>query len=260
VLAVDPAEIESQIWDRHTLYESGFTSARGDDRTSGEFLVTELAYADTVLVQAGLGARLTGRVDSETPDWRSGMELMSQLAPHAAFVGSDDEFLPRCYDRGEAVSRSRLGAVHVPVRGRSGDFCTVLHSVERPLHPTRFREALPRLAAGSHWLRGRLWMASAPAQRIGVMGIGPRVWLESTGRWLADQGGHADAAGADVDTVLCWHPRFGDRGTVLAVTGRNQDIDGGEIRALLDACQLTDDEMARDFDTLEDPWELESSL
>ena len=69
VLAVDPAEIEGQIWDPHTLYESGFTSARGDDRTSGEFLVTELAYADTVLVQAGLGARLTGRVDTETPDW-----------------------------------------------------------------------------------------------------------------------------------------------------------------------------------------------
>jgi G3E family GTPase len=260
VLAVDPAEVENQIWDRHTLFESGFTSAIGDDRTSGEFLITELAHVDTVMVQAGLGSRLTGRVDNQAPDWQSGVRLMSQLAPHAALVDSEDAFTPRCYDRREAVSRSRLGSVRVPVQERCGEFCTVLHSVERPLHPTRFREALPRLAAGSHWLRGRLWMASAPAQRIGVMGIGPRVWLENTGRWVADQEDGPLAAATDVDAVLGWHPTFGDRSTVLAVTGREEDIDGAEIRALLDDCQLTDDEMARDFQTLEDPWQLENSL
>ena len=260
VLAVDPAEVENQIWDRHTLFESGFTSARGDDRTSGEFLISELAHVDTVMVQAGLGARLTGRVDGQGPGWQSGLQLMNQLAPHAALVDSDDVFVPRCYDRREAVSRSRVGSVRVPVQERTGDFCTVLHTVERPLHPTRFRQALPRLAAGSHWLRGRLWIASAPAQRIGVMGIGPRVWLENTGRWAADQADGALAARTDADAVLGWHPRFGDRSTVLAVTGREADVDGAKIRALLDACQLTDEEMAQDFQSLEDPWELENSL
>ena len=260
VLAVDPAELEHQIWDRHTLFESGFTSARGDDRTSGEFLITEFAHVDTVMVQAGLGAQLAGSVDKESSDWLSGIQLTTQLAPHAVLVEAQDDFRPRCYDRLEAVSRSRLGAVRVPVRDRSGDFCTVLHSVERPLHPERFRKALPRLAAGSHWLRGRLWMASAPAQRIGLMGIGPRVWLENTGRWVADQEEGLTENTADADAVLAWHPKFGDRSTVVAVTGRDEDIDGGEIRSLLDACQLTDEEMAQDFATLEDPWELESSL
>jgi G3E family GTPase len=260
VVALDPTDLEHQIWDRHTLFESGFTSARGDDRTSGEFLITEFAHVDTVMLQAGLGTQLAGSVDKESKDWYSGVELLAQLAPHAALVEAHDSFRPRCYDRREAVSRSRLGSVRVPVRDRSGDFCTVLHTVERPLHPGRFREALPRLALGSHWLRGRLWMASAPAQRIGLMGIGPRVWLESTGRWMADQEDGLTTSVNDADAVLAWHPRFGDRSTVVAVTGRGDDIDDGEIRALLDACQLTDEEMAQDFATLEDPWELENSL
>jgi hypothetical protein len=84
--------------------------------------------------------------------------------------------------------------------------------------------------------------------------------LENTGRWVADQEDGLAENTADADAVLAWHPKFGDRSTVVAVTGRDEDIDGGEIRSLLDACQLTDEEMAQDFATLEDPWELESSL
>jgi hypothetical protein len=64
----------------------------------------------------------------------------------------------------------------------------------------------------------------------------------------------------DVDAVLDWHPRFGDRGTVLAVTGRGDDVDAAGIRALLDGCALSEAEMRLDFAGIEDPFELESTL
>ncbi|OFI39995.1 cobalamin biosynthesis protein CobW [Arthrobacter sp. SW1] len=260
VLAIDPADLEDHIWDKHTLYESGFTAMPEDERTSGEFLVGELAHADTVMLHSGLGAGIDGEAREDGEPWRQGTELLAQLAPHAAVVGRADSFRPGCYDGREAAARTRLGSVRVPLECETGCFRTVLHKVERPLHPGRFRDALPQLAAGSHWMRGRLWIASAARTRIAVQGIGPRVWLESTGQWIAEQDGAGAAGNLDVDAALSWHPRFGDRGTVLAVTGRGEDVDAAEIRELLDGCALSEEEMQRDFSALEDPFELEATL
>ncbi|MFI2562959.1 GTP-binding protein [Paenarthrobacter sp. NPDC018779] len=259
VLALDPADMEDHVWDRHTLFESGFTSMPQDDRTSGEFLIGEFGQVDTVMLYAGLGAELAGdpRVDSEA--WGCGVELLGELAPHAAVVGSSDEFRPGCYDDAEAAARTRPGTVRVPLDEAPGLFSTVLHKASRPLHPGRFREALPQLAAGTHWMRGRLWIASAAGVRIAIQGIGPRVWLESTGPWLADVVGTA-GAGADVDAVLDWHPHHGDRGTVLAITGRSEDVDPGEIRRLLDDCQVTEAEMVLHPGEWNDPFELSETL
>ncbi|MEI2278786.1 GTP-binding protein [Paenarthrobacter ilicis] len=267
VLAVDASELDDQIWDRHSLFESGFTSTPRDERTSGEFLIREFSQADTVMVYPGLGAGLMGEKPEGTRAWMLGIELLGQLAPHAALVAAADTFQPGCFDDDEAAARNRPGVVRIPVSESDGSFRTVLHRAERPLHPGRFRDALPQLAVGSHWLRGRLWIASAPTKRIAVQGIGPRVWLESTGTWLADTAGGTTGApagkrgaGADPDAALDWHPSHGDRGTVLAVTGRSEDIDPAEIRDLLEGCQLTAAEMTMAAGSWEDPLELSDAL
>ncbi|MFE4197453.1 GTP-binding protein [Paenarthrobacter sp. NPDC056912] len=262
VLALDPADLDDHMWDRHTLFESGFTSMPQDDRTSGEFLIGEFGQVDTVMLHPGLGAELTGDHREGSAEWLIGAELLGQLAPHAAAVGAADDFRPGCFDDAEAAARSRPGVVRLPLNEAPGSFRTVLHKAGRPLHPGRFREALPRLASGTHWLRGRLWIASAAKTRIAVQGIGPRVWLESTGSWLADSatGTHLRGGAADVDSVLDWHPDHGDRGTVLAITGRSEDIDPREIQELLEGCQLSDAEMDVDFATWHDPLELSDAL
>lgn len=265
VLALDPVDLDDHIWDRHTLFESGFTSMPQDDRTSGEFLIGEFSQVDTVMLQPGLGAVLTADPREGTGPWLTGVELLAQLAPHAAAVGTGDDFRPGCFDDAEAAARNRPGVVRVPLNETAGSFRTVLHKAGRPLHPGRFRDALPQLAVGTHWLRGRLWIASAPKTRIAVQGIGPRVWLESTGTWLADSAedgkpGRPAQPGADVDAFLDWHPNHGDRGTVLAVTGRSEDIDPAEIRELLEGCQLTEAEMAMDSGIWDDPLELSDTL
>ena len=79
---------------------------------------------------------------------------------------------------------------------------------------------LPLMAAACAWMRGKLWIASAPEQKI-VLGARPRVWLESAGPW-----GSETAA------------------THIALTGAENVP--GELIELLRECELTDEEMLAD--------------
>jgi G3E family GTPase len=249
VLACAPDAMEDQIWDHHSLFESGFTPVPEDDRTPGEFLMGELSFSDTVLLAD------PALVPVDPAARARGVQLIKELAPHAAVTESAGDVRPGRHNLAEAAARTVPGSVRIPAES-SPPFTTVVQRIERPLHPERFRHALAALAEGSCWLRGRLWVASVPDCRIAVQGIGPRVWLENTGPWQVDR--EPLPAGAfpsnDPDAGLDWHPEFGDRGTVLAVTG--DDVDATDIAALLTACELTEAEMASSPGTIKDPFDL----
>lgn len=247
VLACAPDALEDQIWDHHTLFESGFTPVPADERTAGEFLLGELSFNDTVilaestLIPVDMAARTRG------------VQLIKELAPHAVVTDSDGPITPGQHHLAEAMARIVPGSVRAPA-GSSAPFTTVVQRSERPLHPGRFRHALALIAEGSCWLRGRIWVASAPSCRIAVQGIGPRVWLENTGPWQADRNPLLNIRLGDPDAALDWHSEFGDRGTVLAITG--DDVDAGEIAALLKECELTEAEMASNATSFDDPFGL----
>lgn len=248
VLACAPDAVEDQIWDHHTLFESGFTPVPEDDRTPGEFLMGELSFSDTVLLAD------PALVPVDPAARARGVQLIKELAPHAAVTESAGDVRPGRHNLAEAAARTVPGSVRIPAES-SSPFTTVVQRIERPLHPGRFRHALAALAEGSCWLRGRLWVASAPDCRIAVQGIGPRVWLENTGPWQAEREPlRAAFPPDDPYAVLDWHPVFGDRGTVLAVTG--DDVDATEIAALLSACELTEAEMASGPGTIKDPFDV----
>jgi G3E family GTPase len=248
VLACAPDAVEDQIWDHHTLFGSGFTPVPEDDRTPGEFLMGELSFSDTVLLAD------PALVPVDPAARARGVQLLKELAPHASLTESAGNIRPGRHNLAQATARTVPGSVRIPAAS-SPPFTTVVQRIERPLHPERFRHALAALAEGSCWLRGRLWVASAPDCRIAVQGIGPRVWLENTGPWQAEREPLLAAFPAeDPDAVLHWHPEVGVRGTVLAVTG--DDVDATEIAALLTACELTDAEMASSPGTITDPFDL----
>lgn len=248
VLACAPDAVEDQIWDRHTLFESGFTPVPDDDRTPGEFLMGELSFNDTVLLAD------PALVPVDPAARTRGVQLIKEIAPHAAVTESAGDVRAGRHNLAEATARTVPGSVRVPAES-SSPFITVVQRIVRPLHPERFRHALAAIAEGSCWLRGRLWVASAPGCRIAVQGIGPRVWLENTGPWQAGRKGLPFMSpGPGPDAVLDWHPEFGDRGTVLAVTG--DDVDAAEIASLLTACELTEAEMATGTDSFPDPFDL----
>lgn len=244
VFACAPDGLEDQIWDHHTLFESGFTPVPADDRTAGEFLMRELCFADTVL----LADPAPVPVDPATR--LRGVQLIRELAPHAVLSESAGDVRTGRHNLAEATARTVPGTVRVPAEP-SAPFTTVVHRLERPLHPERFRHAVATLAQACCWLRGRLWVASAPGCRIAVEGIGPRVWLENTGPW---QTGRQSLPVMTRQDIGGWHPDYGDRGTVLAFTG--DDVDAAEIVELLSGCELSIAEMAAAADSFLDPFHL----
>lgn len=261
LVAVDPSELEDQIWDPRTLHDAGFTPMASDDRVSGEFLVGEFALGDTVLTVPGLSASFDGILDADAPaapaatgsPWSQGARLLGHLAPHATVLAAEDEFRPGCHDRAQALSRSRPGAV-LALREQEGSeghatFRTVVHRLARPLHPLRLHRTLPELAQGAHWLRGTLRLASSGYRSVALQGVGPRVWME-----LAER----PAPGARPEAFAT---RWGEGpltadAAVVAVTGRAEDVDPAEVARLLDSCQLSDAELALNPARFPDPFGL----
>lgn len=249
VLACAPDALEDHIWDHHTIFESGFTASPGDQRTPGEFMIGELAFSDTVLLSE------PELVPVDPRERARGVQLLGHLAPHALITENACDMGPGRHDYEEATARMVPGEVRVPAGASASAFMTVTRELQRPLHPERFRHALSTLAQGCCWLRGRLWIAAVPEHRIVIQGIGPRIWLENTGPWLAGQrpvpaSNRATKDGMELDRLydsFC-------RGTVLAVTGEN--IDAAEITRLLAECELTDAELANGLTGLHDPFDL----
>lgn len=277
LVAVDPSELDDQIWDPRTLHDAGFTPMPADDRVSGEFLVGEFALGDTVLTVPGLSTSLATDLAMDAasspaadrdadadrdapsvpaltgPSWTEGVRLLGHLAPHAAVLAAGDEFRPGCHDRAESLTRSRPGAVLAPREQDPADgpgaFRTVVHRLARPLHPLRLHLNLPELAQGAHWLRGTLRLASSGYRSVALQGVGPRVWME-----LAER----PAPGARPEP---FPTRWGGgpltaEAAVVAVTGRAEDIDPATVARLLDSCQLSDAELALNPARFPDPFGL----
>jgi len=248
VVACAPDAVEDQIWDHHTLFESGYTPVPDDERTPGEFLMAEFAFSDTVVLAD------PALVPVDPAGRARGVRLIAELAPHTVVTESDGELRSGRHQLGQATARTVPGSVQSPAQS-SPPFRTVVQRLRRPLHPERFRHALVALAEGCCWVRGQLWVASAPDCRIAIQGIGPRIWLEDTGPWRA----HRDPLPAVVlngqETQGETDPESGDRGTVLAVTG--DDVDPAEIASLLAACELTDAELAAGPGGINDPFGLD---
>lgn len=251
VLACAPGSVEDQIWDNQSLLEGGSTVLEHDERTPGEFLIGELAYNDTVLLAD------PDLVPVEAAERTRGVQLLRELARHADVVEHGADVTPGRYRPMEALRRAASGCLELPPAPPASPFTTVVHRVERPLHPERFHHALSALAAGCCWVRGHVCLAAAPEYRILLQGIGPRVWLENTGPWpvdhrtdlLSDHGADHDRA---TDSSVPAGP--GEHATVLAATG--EDLDPTEIARLLTTCQLTEAEMRCGITGLTDPFGL----
>lgn len=230
VLSLDPAELEEQLWNPEGLSELRLTCSPVDQRTPGEFLVAALAQSDTVLRTSSLAGSLTATSD---PNQSTGLELLAELAPHAVLAGSAVEISTGCFDLAELRRRQVPGEVRVAKKSVESVFCTVKFELSRPMHPDRFRLALPQLTAGSCWLRGRFWLASSPWRRVALRGIGPRLWLGGTGGGLAD-------------------PEQPE--SLLALTGRSAEIIETEVCQLLESAQISDAESQRATKSFDDPF------
>ncbi|GAA1681783.1 hypothetical protein GCM10010977_31530 [Citricoccus zhacaiensis] len=243
VLACSPSAVEDQIWDRHTLFESGYLALPQDPRTPGEFLMDELALTGAVLLAE------PDVVPVDPPARARGLQLLRELAPHAHLTTRAAEVRRDSSCSGGSQEPGGCDAAGSP-------FGTVRHRLHRPLHPERFHRALEVLAPGCCRLRGQLWMAPAPECRILLKGAGPRVWLENTGPWPAYRDESLPAPPVMLAEGVS-HGDLGQPGTVIEATG--EGLGTAEFARLLTESQLTEAEMQSGFTGLADPFGLDDT-
>ncbi|KAF8065844.1 yciC [Scenedesmus sp. PABB004] len=150
---------------------------------------------------------------------------------------------------------------HDPHDGEAARFgiSSFVYYAQRPFHPGRLLDrALSATWGGVLRSKGFFWLAT----RHDVMGL----WQSAGGAWqgepsaLWNAAAGGDAAAPESAPGGAWHPAWGDRCQELVWIGIGMDEPG--LRAMLDGCLLTDDEMALGpdgwaaFDDPLPPWEL----
>lgn len=228
VSALEPESLEEQLWDKHTLWESGYSVNEEDQTVPGEFMIHEIAWADTLVLARGISAELRNEMRSEVVEEDEsqgrGLKLVAELAAHAVINAIGHSVVLGEFDSERSIARVVPGNVPPGVEEAGetieGHYATHLLRAERPLHPESFKEALPELAASCASIRGTLWVASAPGMRIALGGAGARVWLQSTGVWGME--------------TAC---------TRIALTSDEHEY--GQISEILHRCELSVDELAR---------------
>lgn len=228
------------------LADRGLAVTADDERTVAQVVVGQVEIADALVVagrgsdgwsQARLHAALTRLVPTAPIDW-----IGDDLAPDA------DGLLARI------PADARRGAVldaHAPLlRGEpplAGDCGVTLveFTADRPFHPERLHSAIDTLLDGVVTSRGRLWVATQPANVLWLESAGGGLRVGHAGRWLAamtPEEQDAESATRRALAALRWDERHGDRHSSLVALACGADPT--DIDRALQWALVTDDELA----------------
>lgn len=119
VFALESESLEEQLWDKHTLWESGYSVNEDDQSVPGEFLIHEIAWADTVVMARGISAELRNEtqskvVEEDGPRGR-GLKLVAELAAHAVINAIGDSVVLGEFDSERSIARVEPGSVPTKV-------------------------------------------------------------------------------------------------------------------------------------------------
>lgn len=207
----------------------------GDGRTVAQVVVAQAEFAD-VLVGGPASSQL--------------IDVLCRLNPRAGVIPAPDALEDRLARLPGDARRSRSDDPHGPLLAGQPPL-TDTEGVQlmefrarRPFHPQRLHDAVDVLLDGVIRARGRLWLASNPAQVMWLESAGGGLRVSSAGRWLAEL---TDSELAYVDperralAAAMWDDEHGDRHTSMTVLlcGAGQEDVTDTLRGAL----LTDDEL-----------------
>ncbi|MGE5704365.1 MAG: GTP-binding protein [Clostridia bacterium] len=123
----------------------------------------------------------------------------------------------------------------------------------QPFHPTRFHDWLADWPEDVVRAKGFFWLAKRRDWALTLSQAGPSIQIGTAGQWVAamDEAERAAVLAEDPDWKQSWHPEYGDRINELVLIGIDMDKDA--LSRSLDACLLTDSELASDWSLLVDP-------
>ena len=231
-----------------SLASRGETLGEEDERSITDLLIEQIEFADVILISK---IDLIGRHEREEL-----MAILERLNAQAEIIPMVMGEVPlnKILNTGrfdfERAAQApgwlqELRGEHVPETEEYG-IASTAYRARRPFHPQRFFEFIDRPWVNGKLLRskGFFWLASKPqdagswSQAGGLMrhGFAGRWWrFVPKSQWPQDEESVAAIMGH-------WQASTGDCRQELVFIGQN--IDFAQMRAELDACLLTDEEMA----------------
>ncbi len=244
VTVVDAVNLLRDYSSTDFLHERGESLGEDDERNVVDLLVDQIEFADTIIVNK------IGDVDD--PKRRDVLAVVKGLNPGARVLLADHGQVPVGelldvfrFDPEQAERNPRwireLRGEHTPETEEYG-IGSFVYRQRRPFHPHRFHRSLhtgwPNVIRAKGWF----WLASRPDVVAQLSQAGSTLQHGPVGLWWASP--KADKAPPHVMEQLrrVWDPTYGDRRQELVLIGIG--MDETDLRARLDACLLTDEEIS----------------
>ncbi|MGW5192549.1 CobW family GTP-binding protein [Kribbella sp. NPDC004138] len=225
----DAVLLVEQLSGDELLAERGLALGVPDRRNVAELTARQIEYADVCVLANAHRSTAAARLE----------HLLLHLNPRTSVTPADLAGVPRGpvartgrfdFDAAEAWAGELAASDRVQPSGDG--VTTVLWRSARPLHPARLNDALEDIVDGVVRSRGVVWLANRPTQRVRWESAGYSASLGTLGEWSETE-----------HLAEC---------TVVA-TGMG--LDPARLQAILDACLLTESELADlDWTSLDDPF------
>lgn len=217
---------------------------RGDAKALASpcFMAEQIEFASHIVLESGQDEdRLAlARAISAALNPRAQVsKLSSTLALELLNPGSRFDFTAALDGAGW---RKLIDGEELPDPNENDRVQTLAYRAGKPFHPERFWNLLEGGTPSIFRTKGFFWLAT----RMGLVGglnlAGSECQVAAAGEWWAARDHAVRESEMPKRTRKQWREPFGDRRQALAVMGI--DLDPGTIRAQLDACLLTDAEVA----------------
>lgn len=248
VTVVDGVNFLRDLHEAEALAERGESLGEDDERSVTDLLIDQVEFADVILVS---------KIDLISGAEREELlALLARLNPQAEVLPMVMGRVPlaKILDTGrfdfERAAQApgwlaELRGEHVPETEEYGIASTAWRA-RRPLHPQRFHDFLHREWDNGRLLRskGWFWLASRPEEAGSWSQAGGLMRHGYAGRWwhAVPREQWPQDAESQAAILAHWQDGCGDRHQELVFIG--QHVDFARLHAELDACLLTDAEMA----------------
>lgn len=246
VTVVDAFNFPHDFFSIDDLRDRDLAAGEEDERSVVDLLVDQVEFADVLVLN---------KIDLVTPEEADQLEaLLCKLNPDAHIVRTSFGRVPLHtilntgrfnFERAAQAPGwlKELRDEHTPETEEYG-ISSFVYRARRPFHPQRFWDLIHDAWPGVLRSKGVIWLAT----RMEISGL----WSQAGGACRVEPGGMwwaalpedvlPDDPNDEAYLAQVWHSQWGDRRQELVLIG--QDMDEATLRARLDACLLTDDEMA----------------
>lgn len=246
VTVVDAYNFLRDYSSRDSLQDRGEFLGDEDERTVVDLLIEQIEFCDVIVLN---------KVDLVTEEERDRLlAILQKLNPRARFemarfgtVALDRVLDTGLFDFDEASKApgwlSELRGQHTPETEEYG-IHSFVYRARRPFHPARFHDLVQREWPGVVRSKGHFWLASHPELAGSWSQAGAVARHGAAGYWWAALPPERWPDDPEYVAMIraSWVEDVGDARQELVLIGI--DMDEGALRRQLDACLLTDKEMA----------------